>query len=150
MAESVTPTLVVSTRHATKASTSASLCRACWWPLVRVKWRSIFSQGSCGPWNSGISTRSWPAATSFYSGRLAVGGGAGACGNLCVTVGKAAAAVGDVAKILAGIGCIGAVECDGLILSNGLRGEEEDKEKEGCLVKHGGFKKGKEFWCFLQ
>lgn len=142
-------TLIVSARHAAKAGTSASLCRACWWPLVRIKWGPIFSQGSSGPWDGGVSTWSGPAASSSHPGRLAVLGGAGACGDLRVTIGKAAA-VGDVTKILAGIGCIGAVECDGLILGNGLSGEEKEKKKEGCLVKHGGFKKARKFWCFLQ
>ena len=64
--------------------------------------------------------------------------GAGACEDLRVTVGKATT-VGDVAKILAGVGCIGAVECDRLILGGDLKGEEEEEEDEGGLVDHGRF-----------
>ena len=44
-------------------------------------------------------------------------------------------AIGDIAEILAGVGYVGAVECDGLDLGGDLKGKEEEKEEEGCLVE---------------
>ncbi len=58
-----------------------------------------------------IFARSWSAA-SYDAGGLAVDVGVEARGHFRVAVGEAAA-IGDVAEVLAGVGRVGAVECDG-------------------------------------
>ena len=83
----------------------------------------------------GVFARSWPAAGADDAGGLAVVVGVEARGHFRVAVGEAAA-VGDVAEVLAGVGRVGAVECDGG-LGGGLEGEKEKGEEEDCLREHG-------------
>ena len=130
-------TPVISTRHTAKASPEASLCRARRWPFVRVeRRRPIFSLSSSRPWKGSVFTRSWPAAGSYDAGGLAVDVGVETRGDFCVAVCEAAA-ISDVAEVLAGVGCIGAVECDGC-LGGDLKWEEEEggEEERDNLGKH--------------
>ena len=132
---SATRTLIVSTRHAAKASTCSPLCRACRWPFIRVERGSVFGESIVRPWNSGISTRGWSATGSPHPRSLAIGDGAGTRGNFGIAVGDAAA-ISDVAEVFTGVGCVGAIECDGL-LGGDLKGEKEGEGEEGSLVEHG-------------
>ncbi len=68
---------------------------------------------------------------------MAIGEGAGTRGNFGIAVGETEA-VSDVAEVLAGVGCVGAVPCDGLLGDN-LKGEKEEEGEEGDLVEHGLF-----------
>ena len=77
-------------------------------------------------------------ARSFHAGCAAVGIGGGVGGDIGVAVCEAAA-VGDVAEVLASVGGIVAVEGDGLGLGGGADGEEEDGKEKGCIREHGGF-----------
>ena len=83
-----------------------------------------------------ILTRSRLATCSYDAGGLAVGVRVEARGDFCVAVGETAA-ISDVAEVLAGVGCVGAVDCDGC-LGGGLKWEEEEggEEEKGNLGKH--------------
>ena len=89
--------------------------------------------GSHGPWDTGVSAGRTP--TPFHAGCLAIG-----LGGVPVDFGVGVvemAAVDDIAEVFAGVGGVGAVECDELVLGGGWKVKDEESEEKGCLMEHG-------------
>ena len=94
-------------------------------------------RGSHRPRDTGISTRRSP--TPLYTGSLAI-----SLGGVPIDFGVAVvkmAAIGDIAEVLACVGCVGAAERDSLVLGGDMEEEQEEKEEEGFLVEHGVYSK---------
>ena len=94
-------------------------------------------RGSHRPWNTRISTGRSP--TALHTGSLAI-----SLDGVAIDFGIAVvkmAAIGDIAEVLAGVGGVGAAECDGLVLGGDLEQEQEEKVEEGFLVEHGVYSK---------